>query len=149
MTWIDFAFFVVAIVLIAVQSRRGFLQSFLDFLAGLLAYTLTRGIAGNMPGMGAPIAIFLGIFAVLLVGSYFVYGLFSFTIEAYDPLLGGLFGFVLACVVMHVLYWAGDGARAGGETPLWILDSRLASSFYHYDWWKRFLSFMGRLGQYD
>ena len=149
MTWIDIVFIVLAIALVAIQSRRGFLQSALDLVAGLVAYGITRGTAGTMEGMAGPVAIFLAILAVLAVASYYLYNVTAFTIEAYDPLLGCIFGFALACVIGHCLYWAGDGVRLGAETPVWILDSRLASAFYHYEWWKNFQDFMMRLGQYD
>jgi uncharacterized membrane protein required for colicin V production len=144
---IDFVVIGLWLILATVQSRRGFLQSALDLVAGLVAAGITRGVAAKMEGMGGPLAVFFVILAGLLVASFYIYNLTAFTIEAYDPLLGVIFGFALACVIAYVIYWAGDGARLGEPTPEWILDSTLAGGFYYYNWWHSFQDFMAGLGE--
>jgi hypothetical protein len=148
MSWIDFVFIVVAFAAIAIQSRRGFVHSVMDVGAGMIAWMITRVVCAQTEGVAGPFIAFMVLLGLLLAGSHFLGNMIAFEIEAYDALLGAIFGFVLACVVMWVMYWAGDGARQGGVTPDWIRDSRLAGAFYHYEWWKGFLTFMGRLGQY-
>ncbi len=146
MSWIDYVLIGLWLVVVTIQSRRGFLQSALDLVAAFVAYGITRGVAGNMEGMGGTLAVFFLVFAGLLVASYYVYNLTAFTIEAYDALLGAILGFALACVIGWMIYWAGDPTRYGGATPDWILDSTFVNGFYHYEWWRNFLAVMQGIG---
>ncbi len=151
MSWIDVVSIVIIVVCVAVQSRRGFLQSLFDFLACLISLGIMRGACSKMEGMGGPLTVFFLIFGALLVASYFLYNMTAFTLDAYDPVLGFLFGLMTACAIIWALYWSGDTLRLdpSGVSPDWILDSRFSDSLYHYRWWKGFLDFMSKLGEYD
>jgi hypothetical protein len=148
MSWIDFVLIVIIIAAVAIQSKRGSLQACFDFLAALLALGVAKSTCGKTEGW-APLIAFSIVFAALLVISYYLYNLTAFTLETYDSLFGGIFGFALACVIGWTIYWAGDAVRTNplADHPDWILDSRLAVSFYDWQWWKGFLDFMSRLGE--
>jgi hypothetical protein len=150
MSWIDFVLIVIIIAAVAVQSKRGFLQSCFDFLASLMALGITRSMCAKMDGW-TPMVAFGLIFAVLLAVSYYLYNLTAFTLETYDPILGFCLGFATAAVIAYALYWTGDANRLmpGAPRPDWILDSRLTASFYDYTWWHNFLDFMAKLGNTD
>jgi hypothetical protein len=150
MSWIDFVLIVIIIAAVAIQSKRGFLQSCFDFVAGLMAFGITRSTCGKMPEW-TPLVAFGAIFVVLMAVSYWLYNLTAFTLETYDPVLGAMFGFALACVIGFVIYWTGDPTRfnPAGQRPEWMLDSRLTATFYDYTWWRGFLDFMAKLGTTD
>lgn len=148
MVWIDFVAIVILLAAIAAQSRRGFLQSAFDFLAALISLGIAKSTFGRAEPW-TPMIAFTVIFVVLLAASYYLYNLTAFTLETYDPVLGGLFGFATACVIIWAIYWTGDITRLNpaAARPDWILDSRLVDSFYDWKWWKSFLYFMRHLGE--
>lgn len=119
MSWVDPVIVVVLIVAVAVQSKRGFLQSALDAVAGIVAVLGAKALGPRVPSVSPALGfaiVLVPCLAVLLLVSRFLYATTSFTVESWDPLLGACFGAVLGCTLGYALT-TGLTLANNGERP--------------------------------
>lgn len=149
MTWLD----IIAIVLIAVgagvETKRGFTQGLFDFVVAVACLYVAKGTGesfsqaihvGPVPGT---LLLFFVVLAAGLVASHFMYQMLHWSLEAFDPLLGLVFGAATGIAVSHLIFWV-----LGEKNPA-VAHSAFADEILRFGTYHGFLNFMQNLGKYD
>lgn len=114
LSWLDFTIIGIFVLFIAVEIKRGFGKAVFDFVALLVAVTALPMFSKTMSGFqfsadpasndAAVLAVsFLILGIILVVIGKLIADTLLFSLEPFDPFIGGLFGFGSAVIVCHVL----------------------------------------------
>lgn len=128
MSWVDYVIIVLAVAGMAIQAKRGFLQSAFDFAASIIAIIGARVISPLIPALspGVSYAIVGGVLLVaLLFVSRLCYAGVGLTVESLDPVLGAFFGVLLA---LSLGYGISTGLTVANEDkmPDSVANSKIA-----------------------
>ena len=155
MNWVDFAIFGLFVAVVMLEVKRGFGRALFDFAALLIAlkaasllgepvshtFQFTASTSTNLA------VIYLGLFVILgallaFLGK-FLYDTTLISAEAFDALLGGLFGLGIAVILCHALVrTVALNAGAPDIPPAVVAQSAFGTEFLTFESYHRLLNFL-------
>jgi|GEM_PF-1353798 len=115
MSWVDFLPFVIVIIIGAIESNRGFGLALFDLLGGVIIIKIALFLGeaiGQKVALGPSketsegyclLLAFIVLGVLVLLGSKLLYQNTLFSLDALDPIVGGLFGIGSGLILSHVI----------------------------------------------
>ena len=158
MNAIDVVLVLLVIVMVTIETKRGFGKVMFDFVALVISVRAVSLIAPKVAGAvhfakDAPAneAIWFGILFVVVGGilvyiGKLIYDSTLFTLDTFDPFLGGVLGFGVAIVIGHVIVRAlAISSGVNGAPPDMLAQSRLGIEFYDFTTYHKVIDFLSSL----
>lgn len=158
MNAIDVVLVVIAIVTVAIETKRGFGKVVFDFIALLITVRMVALISPKVASVisfsADPLvseAIWFGIFFVVVGGILIYIGKIIYestllSLDTFDPFLGGVLGIGVAIVIGHVIVKTlAISAGVDGAPPDVLVNSKLGMEFYNFTTYHKIIQFLSSL----
>ena len=115
MSWVDFLPFVIILIIGAVESNRGFGLALFDLVGGIIIIKLAIFLGetiGQKVALGPSkessegyclLLAFVVLGILVLLGSKLLYQTTLISLDALDPVVGGLFGLGSGIILSHII----------------------------------------------
>ena len=160
MNWFDIVALLLIVLIVTVESQRGFGRALFDLVGAIIAFkvasVLARPLAGAAPLLASPdssAALWLGIVFVLLVtltviASKMLYETTLLSLDVLDPVVGALLGFCSGALVAHVFLKALLIAYGEGEAANAVLTSFMGQELLRFRSFHRIVTALQNLGNW-
>jgi uncharacterized membrane protein required for colicin V production len=118
MNWMDFIPFIIVVIIAVIESNRGFGLALFDLVGGIIIVNIAQWLAGYFApqiSLGGSrqtsegyllLIIFLILGVLVLLASKLIYDSTLLSLDALDPIVGGIFGLASGLIVAHVILQA-------------------------------------------